>query len=88
MTQGKGCPHCTAINGAKKRKGALVAKTTEQFIKEMKCINDTLEILGEYKNNKTKIRTRCLNCGYEWNVVAASILNGHGCPKCARRRKN
>lgn len=87
LNQGKGCPHCSALEGAKKRKGPLAVKTTKQFVMEMKAITDSLEILGEYKNNKTKIRTRCMQCGYEWDVVAASLLNGHGCPKCSRKNR-
>ncbi|MCR5739226.1 MAG: hypothetical protein K6G43_05365 [Lachnospiraceae bacterium] len=87
LIQGKGCPHCSAIIGAKKRNGLRAAKTTEQFVAELKTINDSLEVLGEYKNNKTKIKTRCLRCGHEWEVVAASLLNGHGCPKCSRKNR-
>ena len=87
LTQGKGCPHCSAVRGAKTRKGKLGVKTTEQFMVELLKINDKIEICGEYKNNKTKIDARCKMCGYEWKVVAASLLNGHGCPKCARKNR-
>lgn len=87
LLSGKGCPHCSAIKGAKKRKGRLVTKSTEQFKEELKTINHTIEILGKYENNKTKILAKCLICDYEWNVVPASLLNGHGCPECARKQK-
>lgn len=87
LTQGKGCPHCSAIRGAKTRKGKLAVKTTEQFKTELLMINDKIEICGEYHNNKTKINACCKICGYEWEVVAASLLNGHGCPKCAKRNR-
>lgn len=86
LLQGKGCPHCSAIEGARKRKKRLAQKTTEQFKEELRAINQTVEILGEYKNNKTKILARCITCGYEWEVVPASLLNGHSCPICARNR--
>ena len=87
LTQGKGCPHCAAKNGAKKRKGKLASKTTEQFVSEIERCNSNIEICGEYVNNKTKIDARCKKCGYEWKVVAASLLNGHGCPKCVRKKR-
>ncbi len=87
LTQGKGCPHCSAVKGAKVRKGKLAVKTTEQFVAEMRAINSNIEICGEYKNNKTKIDARCKICGYEWKVVAASLINGHGCPRCARKTR-
>ena len=84
LTQGKGCPHCSAVLGAKNRKGRLAAKTTDQYILEIAKCNSDIEICGEYVNNKTKIDARCKNCGYEWKVVPASLLNGHGCPMCAK----
>ena len=85
LLAGKGCPHCSAIEGAKKRNNNLATKTTNQFKKELRVINPTIEILGEYKNNKTKILAKCLTCGHEWSVVPASLLNGHGCPVCSRK---
>ena len=86
LLSGKGCPHCSAVEGAKKRSGRHAVKSNDQFIEELKKINPTIKILGEYKNNKTKILARCTMCGYEWNVVPASLINGHGCPVCARKR--
>lgn len=88
LLNGKGCPHCSAIKAAKKRNNHLASKTTEQFQMELSAINPNIKIMGEYFNNKTKIKARCLVCGYEWNVVPASLLNGHGCPKCGHKRKS
>ena len=88
LLSGKGCPHCSALSGAKKRTNTLATKTTDQFKDELRLINPTIKILGTYKNNKTKILAKCLKCGHEWNVVPASLLNGHGCPICFRTRKN
>jgi len=85
LLSGKGCPHCSAVEGAKKRIGRLAVKSTEQFKNELRSININIEVLGEYVNNKTKIHVRCSICHYSWDVVPASLLNGHGCPKCACR---
>lgn len=30
---------------------------------------------------------RCSQCGHEWEAIIASRTKGHGCPKCAKRRK-
>ena len=87
LLSGKGCPHCTAVEASQKRKNKLASKTTEQFCQEVKNINPTIKIIGEYINNKTKILAECSVCGKQWEVVPASILNGHGCPKCAKKRK-
>lgn len=86
LLSGKGCPHCSAIEGAKKRSGKLKTKTTEQFKKELYQINPSIRINGEYKNNKTKIHAECKKCGYQWDVRPESLLNGHACPVCARNR--
>ncbi len=88
LLSGKGCPHCSAIEAARKRKNKLVSKTTEQFCIEIEKINPTIKIIGEYVNNKTKILVECSNCKKQWYVVPASLLNGHGCPDCARKKRS
>ncbi len=30
---------------------------------------------------------KCSQCGHEWEAVIASRTKGHGCPKCAKRKK-
>lgn len=87
LLDGKGCPHCAAVKSARKRSNHLASKSTEQFCKELSSVNPSIKILGDYINNKTKIHAKCLICGFEWDVVPASLLNGHGCPKCARRKQ-
>lgn len=86
LLSGKGCPHCSAVRAAKKRRNRLAVKSTKQFIEEIKNINPNVKINGEYINNKTKIDVECLICGNKWKVVPNSLSNGHGCPKCARKR--
>ena len=88
LISGKGCPHCSALNGAQKRKNSLKAKITQQFEKELKKVNKNIIILDEYINNKTKIKVKCKLCDNEWNVIPSSLLNGHGCPKCSRKKLN
>lgn len=87
LISGKGCPHCSAKKGAQKRKNKLSTKTTEQFKNEISAINKNIIIKGDYINNKTKIEVECLICGYQWRVVPATLLNGHGCPNCAHKNK-
>ena len=47
-------------------------------------------ILGEYKNNKSKILIKCNTCGYEWEVNAGNFINvcKVGCPKCACKKSH
>ena len=73
LLRGIGCPKCSG----------KAKKSTEEFIKEIKEINDNIEVLGEYKSNKTKIKCKCKIDGYEWEARPSNLLEGYGCPKCA-----
>lgn len=72
LMQGKGCPKC----------GGTMKKTHNNFIEELQHINPKIEVLGNYVNNKTKIKCKCLIDGYEWSAIPNSLLQGHGCPIC------
>lgn len=71
LLNGKGCPKCAGMY-----------KTTEEFINELKEVNDNIEILGEYKSSNKKIKVRCKLDGYEWSATPNNLLRGYGCPKC------
>jgi len=59
-------------------------KTTEEFKKELfKVHGDRYILLEEYINGKTKLKFKDEICGDEWSTYPDSILQGHGCPKCA-----
>lgn len=87
LLSGKGCPHCSAKRGSKQRTNKLAVKTTEQFTEELSLKNNSLRVLGSYVNNKTKTLVECKICGHIWNVVPATLLNGHGCPVCSRKKR-
>ena len=69
---GQGCPKCAGV----------YRRTHEEFIEEMKVINSNIEILGEYINNKTKIKCKCSK-GHIWEATPNGLLSGSGCSKCA-----
>lgn len=60
--------------------------THEEFITRLHQINANIEVLGTYVNSKTKIKCKCKVCGHEWESTPSRLLNGHGCPKCVRKR--
>lgn len=62
--------------------------TTEEFVLKMKAINPSIEVLGEYKNNKTHIECKCLKCNYTWNPTPHDLVGGSGCPKCSRKKQS
>ena len=77
LLRGTSCPKCSKN---------IKNKTTEYFINEFKEINDNIEILGEYKGSKVKIKVRCKLDGYEWSATPNNLLRGYGCPKCSESK--
>lgn len=73
------CPEC------QKAKGRYhVKKTHEEYVRELKSINPTLECVEEYKGTNTGILHKCSVCQNEWVAQPANILSGMGCPICAK----
>lgn len=56
--------------------------THEDFINNLKNINENIEVLGFYTKAKEKIKIRCKICGHEWEAIPNNLLRGRGCPKC------
>lgn len=67
LLQGKGCPHCGAIRGARNNQGKTGVKTREQFSAELAEASPDIEVLGDYVNVHTKIKVRCRVCGHVWS---------------------
>lgn len=84
LIQGKGCPSCSAKVGAINNQGKTGLKTTDQFIKELQTVDEFINVLGEYVNGHTNIKLKCLRCNHIWEAKPYSILQGHGCPRCAK----
>ena len=83
ILNGRGCPEC-----AKHQRAKSNTKTHEQFVLEVKAVNQNIEIIGKYTNSNAKIEVECKLCGHKWLVRAADILFGHGCPECSYRAKS
>ena len=60
-------------------------KSNEQFLKELKIANPSVEALEEYSGANIKILFRCRDCGHEWRSLPKSMLTGQGCPSCNKR---
>ena len=63
-----------------------IKKTHEEYIEQVKKINPNIEVVGIYKNNRTKILHRCKIDGNEWEVIPNNILSGKGCPICKNKK--
>ena len=84
LLQGKGCAHCSALKGAQNNTGKTKRKSQAEFIEEIQNINPDVIVQGLYESNKSAIRFKCKRCGNTWNAKAYSVLQGHGCPRCAK----
>lgn len=63
-----------------------LAKTHEQFVEELKNINDQIEVLGRYTKVVDRIRVKCRVCGKEWEPLGYSLLQGKSCSHCSAIR--
>ena len=81
MLQGKDCPKCSREKSAKNRR-----YTHEQFVEKIQLTNPNVKIIGEYIDNKTKILVSSKLCGHEWMASPDSLMGGHGCPICGKKK--
>lgn len=65
-------------------------KTHEEFVEELKNINNNIEPLEKYISAFEKILCRCKICGHEWMAIPKELTGKRqrGCPKCAIERRN
>ena len=82
LLNGRGCPKCY-----NNRRGETIKLTHEEFINELKEINNNIEILGKYEGSKIKIKCKCKIDGHEWEVKPNDLLKDVGCPKCYNNRR-
>ena len=83
LLSGTGCPEC-----AKVRQGATNRKSHQQFVDEIAALSPNVEVLGTYKGKTSRIECRCRTCGHEWTTSGQSLVQGSGCPACARRKSS
>ena len=74
---GGGFPKCGGEKIADK-----LRKTHEQYEKELKSVNPSVVVLGDYIDAVTPILHKCLIDGNEWYVTPSNLLSGYGCPQC------
>ena len=76
LYKGKGCLKC---NGTYHR-------SREDLINDLAKINSTVEIIGKYVNTQVPIDCSCRVCGKKWSARPSKLLQGQGCPNCARKK--
>lgn len=78
LLRGKGCPKCGKMTSDFKR-----TKTHETFVEEMKALNPTIQIDGEYRGAFKDIVVTCTKCGHQWAAKPHDLLQRRGCCKCS-----
>ena len=85
---------CLPFPGEEKLDGIICAAeadskilTPEQFREEMRCINPTIEVIGEYVRSNKGVECRCSMCGSIWYPTPANLRQGHGCRTCATQKQ-
>lgn len=58
--------------------------THDIFIERMKNVTNKIEITETYVNMNSLISCKCSMCGNSWSATPAHLLNGRGCPECAK----
>ena len=76
----------TVISGGSMCKNCSNRKSHEEFVEEMRNINNNINIIGKYIKDDIKVFVECKICGHKWDAHASHLLQGHGCPKCARKQ--
>lgn len=73
----KGCPKCSG----------LLRKTQDEFVREMAEKHPTITVIGEYVNNRVKVKCFCNKCKtYFYNSPHTMLSNGNGCSNCTTSR--
>ncbi len=81
ILSGQGCYQCKIDKLKLKSKDELLYK------QQLNKYNPTISLVGKYIGTHNKILHKCNVCGYEWNVVPASLISPKGgkvssCPNC------
>ncbi len=51
------------------------------------CAKRGIEVLSKrYLKRHAKLRCRCSECSHVWNPLFGNIMQGRGCPRCARKK--
>lgn len=71
LLAGDGCRKCGT-----KRAHEKLFKSQAEFEANIRRLNPSVRILGEYRGRHSLVKAQCLICGYVWEPVASSLLRG------------
>ena len=77
LLAGHGCAQCAGN----------VRFTLDELQKRVSRNHPGITLSDEIKNQKSRIKCHCSDCGHSWETSVASLAMGHGCPVCAGNAK-
>lgn len=81
LLDGHGCPKC-----AHKNLGKIKTISHECFKEKVKNHNKNIELLSDYINATTKIKYKCLVCGFVGYALPHNLVRDN-CPRCSKRER-
>lgn len=75
LLRGTHCPKCSL-----KRRAHKFNDNFKQEVYDL--VGDEYTVLGEYINERTKVKIRHNKCGNVYKVIPSNFLRGNRCPKC------
>jgi rubrerythrin len=83
--KGIGCPCCS---GRVPMPGVNdLATVMPELLKEWDYEKNKVGPENYLPKSGKKVWWKCQTCGHEWKTVISNRSNGHGCPKCRKRKK-
>ena len=82
LLSGHGCRQCAIIANAERN-----TMSPEEYKQRLYKSNPNILLLGTYVKSEDHIKVECTVCGHTWNPEAGSLLQGRGCPECAKKRR-
>ncbi len=59
-------------------------RSDEEFKQLVFSVNPSIKICDTYTRSSVKLLCVCSVCGHEWKANPTTLIQGRGCPKCAR----
>lgn len=82
LLSGHGCRKCATIANSERN-----TISPEEYKKRLYKSNPNISLLETYVKSEDHIKVECTVCGNIWTPEAGSLLQGRGCPECAKKRR-
>ena len=81
LINGSNCPQCRS-----EKLSQSMRYTKEEVDKLIKEKNNTVVCIGEYITTHRNALFECLKCGHKFRTTPHNVIQGSGCPHCAKSK--